>query len=364
MKESRSGADYLEEVYDALSAVWDKSKFNLKKGYDDEYDCDCVVITLREDPKFISKTYVIEDGDANFVAGRPTAFQTVWHYPGDHGVGVGETLEFQSTDLDDFAVEAFDYFDELKQRAAKSFESKKGTEMKSEANKEDLKNKVVSDGTHDTKELVAKFLDVLEEYANETYLSYMDENPELVDDWDHLDDETLGWVLDELFDKLNDIAPEGYYFGASEGDGACFGFWSAEQDESKKKEAKSKKEDFNPSAEFYLAKGAIEDWLDRNKVVSYDYDGATVDTYHGAQPKGDWTVTWDAADGEHTAVVHAGSFETKFNSFNDRIDLSLVKDGGKPMWYTSASDVLYALEEYINDTLKGKTEAKKSEARF
>jgi len=27
------------------------------------------------------------------------------------------------------------------------------------------------------------------------------------------------------FDRLGELAPEGFYFGASEGDGACFGFW-------------------------------------------------------------------------------------------------------------------------------------------
>jgi len=27
------------------------------------------------------------------------------------------------------------------------------------------------------------------------------------------------------FDRLGELAPDGFYFGASEGDGACFGFW-------------------------------------------------------------------------------------------------------------------------------------------
>lgn len=35
----------------------------------------------------------------------------------------------------------------------------------------------------------------------------------------------LNAVCDELFDDLNDLAPEGYYFGAKEGDGADYGFW-------------------------------------------------------------------------------------------------------------------------------------------
>ncbi len=32
-------------------------------------------------------------------------------------------------------------------------------------------------------------------------------------------------VLADMFDALNDIAPEGTYFGAHPGDGADFGFW-------------------------------------------------------------------------------------------------------------------------------------------
>ena len=35
------------------------------------------------------------------------------------------------------------------------------------------------------------------------------------------------WTLavDWAFDRLGELAPPGFYFGASEGDGACFGFW-------------------------------------------------------------------------------------------------------------------------------------------
>lgn len=44
-------------------------------------------------------------------------------------------------------------------------------------------------------------------------------------DWN---DEQAGWTLESLIDRLQDAAPTGFYFGASEGDGACFGFWLSE----------------------------------------------------------------------------------------------------------------------------------------
>lgn len=41
-------------------------------------------------------------------------------------------------------------------------------------------------------------------------------------------DEQACWTLESLIDRLQDAAPTGFYFGASEGDGACFGFWLSE----------------------------------------------------------------------------------------------------------------------------------------
>jgi hypothetical protein len=45
-------------------------------------------------------------------------------------------------------------------------------------------------------------------------------------DWSDEEAETL---LEALAEHLQDVAPDGFYFGGSEGDGACFGFW-LEQD--------------------------------------------------------------------------------------------------------------------------------------
>ena len=44
--------------------------------------------------------------------------------------------------------------------------------------------------------------------------------------WDGIAGETWASItLGELHNRLSDAAPTGFYFGASEADGACFGFW-------------------------------------------------------------------------------------------------------------------------------------------
>lgn len=43
--------------------------------------------------------------------------------------------------------------------------------------------------------------------------------------------EDLADRVDDLVDRLNDVAPAGCYFGAHWGDGADFGFWPAEGEE-------------------------------------------------------------------------------------------------------------------------------------
>jgi hypothetical protein len=43
--------------------------------------------------------------------------------------------------------------------------------------------------------------------------------------------EQMGYLLEGLFDALNEIAPTGCSFGASEGDGASYGFWRFEPED-------------------------------------------------------------------------------------------------------------------------------------
>lgn len=154
-----------------------------------------------------------------------------------------EYMPFAITDISD-GMQRKMYFNRLNALIKKgtdfvnnydSSESRK----KSEANLDDLKGMVVSEGTMGVNALIRKYLAVLETYAPDNYKAYIEANPELKDRevWMALDVEDKSYIVDELSDELNKIAPEGYYFGASEGDGACYGFWEVNPSESKKQEA-------------------------------------------------------------------------------------------------------------------------------
>jgi hypothetical protein len=91
-------------------------------------------------------------------------------------------------------------------------------------------------GTMRTQDLIPAFLDALRDCAPAEYEQLMacpfgtipayvfddgDDSP-----WWSSDDADS--LLDELFDALNDAAPEGLYFGAHPGDGCDYGFWAVE----------------------------------------------------------------------------------------------------------------------------------------
>lgn len=105
----------------------------------------------------------------------------------------------------------------------------------------------VSEGTLHPRDLIPVFLDEVEKldptaYAellsDETYGSsvrrirhvQMHLEGDLRSDVDWYA-ESIGWLLNELHERLEDLAPEGLYWGTAEGDGAAFGFWAIEEDE-------------------------------------------------------------------------------------------------------------------------------------
>ena len=135
--EGRDLDEYLQEVWDSLESAWDKSKFDMKQGYDSEYECNCITITSKDNEGVLAKIYV------NDYEGRhPVGFDVVYRYPGDKGVGVMGSYEFQSTDMDGLGEEVFDYFDEIKQKVGES--------MKNEANTpEEAIKQILMDAAND-----------------------------------------------------------------------------------------------------------------------------------------------------------------------------------------------------------------------
>mgnify|MGYP001599187477 CR=1 FL=1 len=94
----------------------------------------------------------------------------------------------------------------------------------------DWVNASVSGATMQPRDLVLRFEDVLacagvdvgDNWDRPAIVDAFLENPA------HVSDKGLEWVnhyVETLFDALNDVAPEGCYFGASEGEGSDYGFW-------------------------------------------------------------------------------------------------------------------------------------------
>lgn len=90
----------------------------------------------------------------------------------------------------------------------------------------------ISSGTLRSQDLLSTFAAHLpEERYNdlkneaEALALCIEEGSDDVDSW-HISE-----VLDELYNALNDEAPDDHYFGAHPGDGAEFGFWPVDEDD-------------------------------------------------------------------------------------------------------------------------------------
>ena len=95
----------------------------------------------------------------------------------------------------------------------------------------------VSSGTMRTQDLLPCFLEVLREVSPVVYdqlsvaaFSYIPAYAEEDDDSEWWDSEDAQWKMEEMFDALDEAAPDGFYFGAHPGDGADYGFWPIEDD--------------------------------------------------------------------------------------------------------------------------------------
>lgn len=99
-----------------------------------------------------------------------------------------------------------------------------------------MKNESISHGTLKACDLIPALLDAVETYAPDHYTALMVQPfsfipAHVTDEGDSSEwwqSEEAEWKLEELFDILNEVAPEDCYFGAHPGDGSDFGFWEFE----------------------------------------------------------------------------------------------------------------------------------------
>ena len=88
----------------------------------------------------------------------------------------------------------------------------------------------ISHGTMRDADLIPVFLDILEDLDPKRHLELLGEWGWLAHyvNWEDVTSENpqkASNLTNWLFDELNNAAPEGYYFDASEGDGSDYGFW-------------------------------------------------------------------------------------------------------------------------------------------
>lgn len=104
-------------------------------------------------------------------------------------------------------------------------------------NTDDLKNVSLSHATMKPEDLIPCFIDAIREIAKDDEKLLQELKSECMEHGLDIEDhhiillyagEGSDWLLDYLFDTLNDLAPEGYYFGAHPGDGSDYGFWKCE----------------------------------------------------------------------------------------------------------------------------------------
>lgn len=84
----------------------------------------------------------------------------------------------------------------------------------------------VSSGTMRKEDLIPAFIDTLRHHNPEhALIAEYDALPDELDELTEEQEEQTDYMLEELFDALNDYAPAFCYFGAHPGNGTDYGFW-------------------------------------------------------------------------------------------------------------------------------------------
>ena len=95
----------------------------------------------------------------------------------------------------------------------------------------EYRNYSLSHATMRNEDLIPCFADFLRDHAEcWPYAEPVNACDHLFDETGYYDPELAEYLLDDLFSALNEIAPDGCYFGSHPGDGSDYGFWEIEDD--------------------------------------------------------------------------------------------------------------------------------------
>ena len=95
----------------------------------------------------------------------------------------------------------------------------------------------ISHGTMRNEDVLPKLMSALFKEDPQKARQIWQENPEFLEalcdkecgkDNSWWESEDANYIADELFDVMNDYAPEGHYFGSHPGDGSDYGYWKHE----------------------------------------------------------------------------------------------------------------------------------------
>lgn len=96
---------------------------------------------------------------------------------------------------------------------------------------QEFANTSVSHATMRPEDLIPTFASFLNGYVVQN--DPANEYAELVNEamaFTAFDTEEAHYLLEELFDALNEVSPYDCYFGSHPGDGSDYGFWTAEEE--------------------------------------------------------------------------------------------------------------------------------------